>query len=118
MTMAILPKLRSIGTNLVAGTATRIYTCPPNYTAQMSLLFIANAASGNKTVTIKWHDTSANQDYFIVGGYVISAYGFLQVSDGKLVLNANDYLMVTAEAGSTMDATITVEEYFDPANRE
>ncbi len=116
MTMAILPKLRSVGTKLVAGTATNVYTCPPNYTAQMSLLFIANTTSGNKTVTIKWHDVSSNQDYFIVGGYVISAYGFLQLSDGKLVLNAGDYMMVTAESGSVMDATVTVEEYFDPAN--
>lgn len=118
MTMAILPKLRSVGTNLTPGVATLVYTCPPNYTCQMSLLFVANAGSGNKTVSIKWHDVSSNADYFIVGGYVVSAYNFLQLSDGKLVLNAGDYIMVTSEAGSTMDATVTVEEYFDPANRE
>lgn len=118
MTMAILPKLRSVGTNLTAGVGNQIYICPPNYTAQISLLFIANAGSGNKTVSLKWHDVSSAADYFIVGGYVISAYSYLQLSEGKLVLNAGDYLIATPEAGSTMDATITIEEYFDPANRE
>lgn len=118
MTMAMVPKLRSKGTNLTAGSANTIYTCPPNYTAQVTLLFVANAASGNKTVTIQWHDTTTGLDYYIVGGYVISAYNFLKLTEGALVLNAGDYLVVTPEAGSTMDATVTVEEYFDPANRE
>lgn len=118
MTMAILPKLRSKGTNLTAGSANVIYTCPPNYTAQVTLLFITNAGSGNKTVSIKWHDMTTGVDYFIVGGYVISSFNFLKLSEGTLVLNAGDYLIATPEAGSTMDATITIEEYFDPANRE
>lgn len=118
MTMAILPKLRSVGTNLVAGSANTVYTCPANHTAKVILLFVANATSGNKTVTIKWHDASSGQDYYIVGGYVVSAYNFLKLSEGYLVMNAGDYMVITPEAGSTMDSTVTVEEFYDPSNRE
>lgn len=110
------PKLRSVGTNLTAGAANTIYTCPANHTAKVELLFIANTTSGNKTVSIKWHDTSLGTDYFIVGGYTLSAYNFLKIDGSYLVLNAGDYLVVTPEAGSTMDATVSVEEYFDPMN--
>lgn len=116
--MAILPKLRSIGTNLTAGSANTVYTCPANHTAKMVLLFVANATSGNKTITIKWHDASSGQDYYIVGRYVVSAYNFLKLSEGYLVMNAGDYMVITPEAGSTMDSTVTVEEFYDPSNRE
>jgi hypothetical protein len=110
------PKLRSVGKNLTAAAANTIYTCPANHTAKVELLFIANTTGGNKTVSIKWHDTSLGTDYFIVGGYVISAYSFLKIDGSYLVLNSGDYMVVTPEAGSVMDATVSVEEYFDPMN--
>lgn len=110
------PKLRSVGTNLTAGAANTIYTCPANHTAKVELLFVANTTSGNKTVSIKWHDTSLGTEYFIVGGYVISAYNFLKIDGSYLVLNSGDYMVVTPEAGAIMDATVSVEEYFDPMN--
>jgi hypothetical protein len=109
-------KTRSVGTNLTAGTANTIYTCPVNHTAKVELLFIANATSGNKTVSIKWYDDSKGTEYYIVGGYTISAYNFLKIDGSYLVLSAGDTLIATPEAGSTMDATVSVEEYFDPAN--
>lgn len=109
-------KSRSVGTNLTAGSANTIYTCPQNYTAKMLLLFVANTTSGNKTVSISWYDHSESKTYAIVGGYVVSAYGFLKLDGSYLTLNSGDYLTVTPEAGSTMDCTVTVEEYFDPTH--
>lgn len=110
------PKLRSVGTNLIDGVANTIYTCPANHTVKVELLFVSNRGSGNKTVSIQWHDESLATNYYIVGGYVISAYNFLKIDGSYLVLNAGDSLVVTPEAGSTMDATVSVEEYFDPMN--
>lgn len=109
------PKLRSIGTVLTAGVSNTIYTCPPNYIAKMNLLFISNHGGNNKLVTIQWHDVSTAQSYYIVGGYVLSATGFLKLDGSYLVLNAGDSVTVTPEAGASTDATITVEEYFEPA---
>jgi len=109
------PKIRSIGTVLTAGVANTVYTCPPNHIAKMTLLFVSNHGGNNKTVTIQWHDASASQSYYIVGGYVLAATGFLKLDGSYLVLNAGDTMVVTPEAGATTDATITVEEYFEPA---
>ena len=110
-------RFRSVGKNLTAGSANTIYTCPNNFTAKVELLFVSNKTSGNKTVQIDWHDTSTGLNYAIVGGYVVSSNNFLKLDQAYLVLNAGDYLSVTPEAGSTMDATVSVEEYFDPATR-
>jgi hypothetical protein len=110
-------RFRSVGTNMTAGSANTVYTCPNNFTAKVELLFVCNHTSGNKTVQIDWYDTSTGLTYCIVGGYVISAYNFLKFDQAYLILNAGDYLSITPEAGSTMDATVSVEEYFDPATK-
>ena len=110
-------RFRSVGKNLTAGAANTIYTCPDNFTAKVELLFVCNNTGGNKTVQITWHDQSSGQTFAIVAGYVISSYNFLKFDQAYLVLNAKDYITVTPEAGSTMDATVSVEEYFDPATR-
>ena len=107
------PKVRSIGKVLTAGAANTVYTCPENFVAKMTLLFISNYGSGNKTVTLQWQDASASATYYIVGGYVLSAYGFLKLDGSYLVLNPGDTLIVTPEAGSTIDAVVTVEEHYE-----
>jgi hypothetical protein len=117
MTQIAAPKLRSIGNTIPANTATIIYSCPPNYTVKVVLLLVCNLTSGNKTVQVHWYDASQSGLFHIVSGYTISSYNFLKFDQSYLVLNPGDYISVTTEAGSTMDSTITVEEYFDPANR-
>ena len=107
------PKVRSIGMSLTAGAANTVYTCPDNFIAKMVLLFISNHGSGNKTVTLQWQDASASATYYIVGGYVVSAYGYLKLDGSYLVLNPGDTLIVTPEAGRTIDAVVTVEEYYE-----
>lgn len=107
------PKIRSIGTVLTAGVANTVYTCPPNYISKVVLVFVSNHGGNNKTMTIKWNDVTASASYFIIGGYVLSANGYLKLDTGYLVLNPGDTLIVTPEAGATTDVTITVEEHYE-----
>ena len=109
------PKIRSIGKVLTAGVANTVYTCPDNYIAKMTLLFVSNHAGNNKTVQVQWNDVSAGGTYHIVGGYSLASNAYLKLDGSYLVLNPGDTVLVTPEAGSTMDATITVEEYYEQA---
>ena len=109
------PKIRSIGKVLTAGVANTIYTCPDNYVAKMVLLFVSNHAGNNKTVQVQWNDVSASGTYHIVGGYILASNAYLKLDGSYLVLNPGDTVIVTPEAASTMDATITVEEYYEQA---
>lgn len=108
------PKVRSVGKVCTAGAANTVYTCPTNYVAHMTLLFVSNHGGNNKTVSIQWNDVSASQSYYIVGGQVLSANGYIKIDGSYLVLNAGDTLIVTPEAGATMDVTVTIEEYYFP----
>ncbi len=107
------PKIRSVGKVLTAGVANTIYTCPDNFIAKMNLLFVSNHGGNNKTVSIQWTDASASASYYIVGGYVLSAYGYLKLDGSYLALYPGDTLVVTPEAGSSMDTTVTVEEHYE-----
>lgn len=108
-------KSRSVGSTLTGGTTTTVYTTPTNWTAHVVVLLLVNHGNSNKTVTVEWYDTSNSTWYHIVGGYTVSGYNFLKLTDGYLVLNSGDKIRVTTEAGSSFDCTVTVEEYFDPA---
>jgi hypothetical protein len=109
------PKIRSIGTVCTSGVANVVYTCPDNYIAKMVLLFVSNHGGNNKLVTLQWFDASANQTYYIIGGATLAATGYIKLDGSYLVLNPGDTVIVTPEATSSMDATITVEEYYEQA---
>lgn len=116
MTLATVPRLKTVGTNLTATVETTVYTCPNNFTAKVDLIFVTNNTNSNKTITIKWYDYTTDTNYNIAPAYSISAYNFLKLSDGYLVMNSNDQLKFTSDTGSDMTAIVSVEEYFDPAN--
>jgi hypothetical protein len=107
------PKVRSLGKVLTAGAANTIYTCPDNFISKVVLLFVSNHGGNNKTMTVKWTDVSAGESYFIIGGFVLSANGFLKLDTSYLVLNPGDTVSITPEAGATTDSTITVEEHYE-----
>jgi hypothetical protein len=109
------PKIRSIGTVCTAGVANTVYTCPDNYIAKMTLLFVSNHGGNNKLVTLQWSDASASQTYYLIGGVTLAATEYIKLDGSYLVLNPGDTLIVTPEAGSSMDTTVTVEEYYEQA---
>lgn len=116
MTQAILPRAKTVGANLTSEVEEIVYTCPNNFTARVDLIFVTNNANSNKAITIKWYDYTTNTNYNIAPAYVISAYSFLKLSDGYLIMNSGDQLKFTSAADSDMSAIVSVNEFFDPAN--
>ena len=116
MTLATVPRLKTIGANLTAEVEKEVYICPNNFTAKVDLIFVTNNTNGNESITIQWYDYTTDTNYNIAPSVVIAAYQFLELSNGYLVLNSGDKLKFTSSAGSSMSAVVSVEEYFDPAN--
>ena len=107
-------KLRSIGHFCTTTSRETIYTCPPNYTALVTLLFVSNTDTANRDVTVEWYHATENV-YYTVFTTSVSSKNFLQFSDGYMVLNAGDRLHITGGAANVIRAIISVEELFDPA---
>lgn len=115
MTMASVPKLRSVGATIAGAATTTVYTCPANFTSKVTLVFISNRTNGNVTVKLTWDDASNGDAHNILSAYTIGGYNFLQLSDGYIVLNSGDKLEVTTLSGANIDVIVSCEEYFDPA---
>lgn len=115
MTMATVPKLRSVGKTIADAATTTVYTCPNNFTSKVTLVFISNRTNGNVVVKLMWNDVSNGLPHNVLTAYTIGGYSFLQLSDAYLVLNSGDSLTVETPSGANIDVIISCEEYFDPA---
>ena len=99
----------TVGKNLVANTATTIYTTPKGCKAILTLLYISNSTGSNKTVSAVWHDHSEGDDIVILGTTNLDANKYIQLSDGRVVLDEYDYIKITTETGSTMSVILSME---------
>lgn len=115
MTMATVPKLRSVGKTITGAATTTVYSCPLNFTSKVTLTFISNRTNGNVVVKLMWNDVSNGLPHNILTAYTIGGYSFLQLSDAYLVLNSGDSLEVETQSGANIDVIVSCEEYFDPA---
>lgn len=115
MTMATVPKLRSVGNTISGAATTTVYACPPNFTSKVTLVFISNRTNGNVVVKLMWNDVTNGAPHNILTAYTIGGYSYLQLSDAHLILNSGDSLSVETLGGANIDVLVSCEEYFDPA---
>jgi hypothetical protein len=100
----------SVGISLPAGTATTVFTVPNGYVAEVDMLFISNHSGNNKTVTAVWkHAHNPAHQIRIIDGYPLATKGFIQFSDGAVVFQQGDSLVVTPEASSAMSVIVTFD---------
>lgn len=104
--------MRSItqGGNLTAATPTVIYTVPTGYYAKWNLMYLLNGTGSTKTISVVWHDHSANTDIYILSDYGLTSKTYFKLDGGAyMVLEAGDYITMTSESGSTMSYICTFE---------
>lgn len=100
---------QSVGLNLTANTLTTVYTVPVGYYAKWPLMYIFNGTGSTKTFTVYWHDASASADIYILNASSVSSKQYIQMSNGYVVLEEGDTVMMLSEAGSTFSTICTFE---------
>jgi putative IMPACT (imprinted ancient) family translation regulator len=60
-------------------------------------------------VNAVWHDHSEGDDIVILGTTNLDANKYIQLSDGRVVLDEYDYIKITTETGSTMSVILSME---------
>lgn len=99
----------TVGKNLTAGVANTVYTVPKGCKAIATLLFLSNNGGNSKSITAAWYDKSDNTTTNILGGHSIGAGSYIQLAQGRMVMDEFDELRVTPEAASTFSVIFTVE---------
>ena len=101
----------SVGVSPTAAVDTTVYTCPKGYYAKFTVMYIHNTGGSTKHITVQWYDASANTTLDISTQYNFTSKNYLQF-DGNayIVLEEDDKLKITTEAGSTFSFIATFEE--------
>lgn len=101
----------SVGISPTAAVDTTVYTCPKGYYAKFTVMYIHNTGGSTKHITVQWYDASANSTLDILTQYNFSSKSYLQF-DGNayIVLEEDDKIKITTEAGSTFSFIATFEQ--------
>ena len=101
----------SVGVSPTAAVDTTVYTCPKGYYAKFTVMYIHNTGGSTKHITVQWYDASANTTLDILTALDFSTKEYLQF-DGNayIVLEEDDKLKITTEAGSTFSFIATFEQ--------
>ena len=101
----------SVGVSPTAAVDTTVYTCPTGYYAKFTVMYIHNTGGSTKHITVQWYDASANTTLDILTQYNFQSKSYLQF-DGNayIVLEEDDKIKITTQAGSTFSFIATFEE--------
>ena len=101
----------SVGVSPTAAVDTTVYTCPKGYYAKFTVMYIHNTGGSTKHITVQWYDSSANTTLDILTQYDFSSKTYLQF-DGNayIVLEEDDKIKITTQAGSTFSFIATFEQ--------
>ena len=101
----------SVGVSPAAAVDTTVYTCPKGYYAKVTVMYIHNTGGSTKHITVQWYDASANTTLDILTQYNFTSKNYLQF-DGNayIVLEEDDKIKITTEAGSTFSFIATFEQ--------
>ena len=101
----------SVGVSPTAAVDTTVYTCPKGYYAKFTVMYIHNTGGSTKHITVQWYDASANTTLDILTQYNFTSKNYLQF-DGNayIVLEEDDKIKITTQAGSTFSFIATFEQ--------
>ncbi len=99
----------SVGINLTAATPTTVYTVPLGYFAKWTLMYLFNNTGSTKSISVYWHDSSTSQNLYVMDSGV-SSKTYVRMDGGAyVVMEENDTIVMTSEAGSSFSTICTFE---------
>ena len=99
----------SVGVNLTAATPTTVYTVPVGYFAKWALMYLFNNTGSTKAISVYWSDSSASQNIYVMDSGV-SSKTYVRMDGGAyVVMEENDTIVMTSEAGSSFSTICTFE---------
>ena len=90
-----------------------VYTCPPNCSAEVNYILVANgAASGNNSVTVQWYVLADTYTSHFLSDKSLAHDQYQEFPQIQLVLSPGDKIQVQTSQAGHIDSIITVTEMF------
>mgnify|MGYP003633029352 CR=1 FL=1 len=95
--------------------ATVLYTCPAVHSATIDMLFISNNNSASKKVYVQfYHQDDLNYHYLLKAHTIAGNSAYNVLGNSLMHLHAGDKIVLYSETTNTMEATISLKEYYNP----
>ena len=92
-----------------------VYVCPPNCTAEVTFLHIANGdTAGNNTVSVEWYVAADAYTSHFLSAKAITHSEYISFPQIDLMLQPGDKIQVTPVSAGHIDTILTVTEMFNP----
>lgn len=98
----------SIANNLTNTTKVTAYTVPVKNSALWQLLYIVNT-DGNNNVNVWWYDSSANTEFYILGGKNMVSGDYIKFDGSDVVLQENDEIRYQLGSSGAVTFISTLE---------
>ena len=93
-----------------------VYTVPDNHSAIVRFLHLSNGTNSSKKAYVQLYHNDDTSYHSLLNGLSMSGHSTHDVVSGNfLTLHQKDKIVSYIESGMTLDVTVSVEEYFDPA---
>lgn len=93
-----------------------VYTVPDNHSAIVRFLHLSNGTTSTKKAYVQLYHNDDTSYHSLLNGLSMAGNTSHDVISGNfLTLHQKDKIVSYIESGMTLDVTISVEEYFDPA---
>lgn len=92
-----------------------VYVCPPNCSAEVNYILVANgASSGSNNVTVQWYVSADTYTSHFLNDKSLAHDSIHEFPQIQLVLSPGDRIQVQTASAGHVDSIITVTETFVP----
>ena len=104
----------------IAATATGadsnvLYTCPANHSASIDMLLVSNNNASSKKAYIQFYHADDTTYHYILKDHAIAGHTAYNVLDSSTMhLHAGDKITLYGQTTNTLQATISLREFFHP----
>jgi hypothetical protein len=92
-----------------------IYTVPTRFNTGVNSIYINNASGSTVTFSLDWYEAATATYHTLAETVELPANSLLQITDYPLFLVKNDKIRGLSSANSSVNISISLEEYYETA---
>ena len=92
-----------------------VYTCPPNFDAEIDFLHITNGATANHNISIQWYHAETNTYHHILNDKSIAGKDVYNIiTSDRIYLHAGDKITAFNGVSGSLEVFLSAKECYNP----
>ena len=92
-----------------------VYTCPPNFDAEIDFLHITNGATANHNISIQWYHAETNTYHNIINDKAIAGKDVYNIiTSDRIYLHAGDKITAFNGVSGSLEVFLSAKEFYNP----